>query len=131
MTSQTLSIRIKCATGNVYAFVSNPRNLPKWATAFCRSVRKTGKKWIIETPQGAMGFRFVPKNKLGVLDHYVSPNPGTEIYVPMRVVPNGSNSEMLLTIFRSEKMTNKQFSADAAMVQRDLTRLKRILEDKD
>jgi hypothetical protein len=49
--SKTLSISIDCHPAKVYEFVSNPENLPKWATAFCKSVRKSGNDWIMETPR--------------------------------------------------------------------------------
>jgi hypothetical protein len=42
-----------------------------------------------------MKFRFVKRNEFGVLDHYVNPAPGVEVYVPMRVLANGSGSEVI------------------------------------
>jgi len=130
MTAKTLSIRINCKATQAYDFVSNPRNLPQWASAFCTSVRKTGRQWEIKTPQGPVGFRFVSKNKLGVLDHYVRLNSETEIYVPMRVVAHESKCVIMITIFQSTGMTLKQFADDAVMVQRDLSALKKVLERK-
>jgi hypothetical protein len=40
-TSRTLSVSIDCHPDKAYGFVSNPETLPKWATAFCKSVRKS------------------------------------------------------------------------------------------
>jgi len=59
LASRTLSVSINRSASDVYRFVSNPENLPKWATAFCKSVRKSNTDWIIETPQGPMKVRFV------------------------------------------------------------------------
>ena len=42
-----------------------------------------------------MKVRFAEKNTFGVLDNYVSPTPEIEVYVPMRVLPNGSGSEVV------------------------------------
>lgn len=126
--SRTLSVSIDCSPAGVYAFVANPENLPKWAQGLCRSVRKSDTGWVVETPQGPMAFRFVAKNDLGVLDHVVSPAPGTEVYVPMRVVPNGSGSEVLITIFQPPDMSDEQFAEDLRLVERDLATLKRVLE---
>jgi len=33
----------------VYRFVSNPTNLPQWATAFCQSIRQAGSDWVMQT----------------------------------------------------------------------------------
>jgi len=129
MKSRTVSVGINCEPGRVYEFVSNPENLPTWATAFCRSVRRLDGEWIIDTPQGPVKIRFVSKNDAGILDHYVSPVPGVAIYVPMRVVPNGSGSEVLLTVFQQPDMPDDQFAQDLRLVEQDLNSLKRALEN--
>ena len=126
--AKTLSVSIECPPGRVYGFVSNPGNLPKWATAFCRSVRKSKGEWIVETPDGRVRIKFVAKNEFGVLDHYVSPAPGLEIVNPMRVVPNGSGSEIVFTLFQWPNMSEEKFAEDAGWVERDLRTLKKVLE---
>lgn len=126
--SRTVSVSIDCDPGKVYGFVADPENLPSWARGLGRSVRKSDAGWIVETPQGPMAIRFVPKNDLGVLDHVVSPAPGDEVYVPMRVVPNGSGSQVLITIFQPPDMSDEQFAEDARLVERDLQALKTVLE---
>lgn len=128
MKSRTVSVGINCEPGRVYEFVSNPENLPKWATAFCRSVKRANGEWIIDTPQGPVKIRFVSKNDAGIVDHYVSPTPGAAIYVPMRVVPNGSGSEVLLTVFQQPDMSEEQFAQDLRWVEQDLNTLKQLLE---
>lgn len=126
--SRTLSISIACPPAKVYAFVSNPDNLPKWAGGLCRSVRRSNNEWIVETPQGPMKIRFVEKNNLGVLDHYVCPASGIEVYVPMRVLPNGSGSEVIFTIFRPPDMSDEKYAEDIGLVERDLQILQQVLE---
>lgn len=127
-TSQTLTVSIDCPPDQVYGFVSNPENLPRWATAFCRSIRRSDPDWIVEMPQGQVTVRFVPRNTMGVMDHFVTPANGVEIYVPMRIVANGSGSEVLFTLFRLPGMTDEEFAADAGMVERDLGNLKKVVE---
>jgi len=75
-----------------------------------------------------MNVRFVKNNDLGVLDHYVSPAPGAEVYVPMRVLPNGSGSDVLFTLFKLPGMSDEKYAEDAGLVTRDLETLKRVLE---
>jgi len=127
--SKTVSVSIESPPRRVYEFVANPENLPKWATTFCRSVRKSGGEWIVETPDGPMGMRFVGRNDFGVLDHYVTVKPGIEILNPMRVVPNGSGSEIIFTSFQLPGMSNERFAEDAGFVERDLGALKKALEE--
>lgn len=126
--SQTLSVSIERAPTQAYGFISNPENLPKWAAAFCRSVRRLKDAWIVDTPDGPMRIRFVGQNEFGVLDHHVSPMPGLEILNPMRVVPNGSGSEVIFTLFQLPNMSDEKYAEDVGLVKRDLATLKSILE---
>lgn len=126
--SKTLSVSIERPPRDVYGFVANPQNLPRWATAFCRSVRQSKGEWILETSAGQMRIKFVGKNDFGVLDHSVTPEPGVEILNPMRVVPNGSGSEVLFTLFQLPSMSAGKYAEDVRMVERDLRTLKSILE---
>jgi hypothetical protein len=126
--SRTLSISIDRPPSEVYDFISNPENLPKWAAGLCKSVRKTNAGWIVETPQGPMKISFAEKNDFGILDHYVDPAPGVEVYMPIRVLPNGSGSEVIFTIVRSPDMSDEKFAEDVGLVERDLMALKNALE---
>lgn len=128
MKSQTLNVSIECHPRKVYEFVSNLDNLPKWATTFVKEIRKSGDDWIAQTPQGPATFRMAAHNDFGVLDHTVIPAPGVEVFVPMRVVPNGSGSEVIFTLFRQPNMTDESFARDQEMVIRDLNTLKKLLE---
>ncbi len=126
--ARSLSVSIDRTPATVYEFVSNPENLPTWAAGLCKAVRKSDSGWIVETPQGPMKLRFAEHNNFGVLDHYVTVPSGSEVYVPMRVLANGSGSEVLFVLFRLPGASDQQYHEDAAMVERDLHSLKRILE---
>lgn len=85
---------------------------------------------MLDTPQGIVGFRFVESNPYGVLDHYVSIPTLGEIYVPMRVIANGSQSEVMITLCRIPGMSEEQFLRDCALVERDLEKLREVLESQ-
>ena len=126
--ARTVGVSIGRRPEEVYRFVADPRNFPRWAKAFCKSVRHVEGRWVIETPAGEMGVRFVEENGLGVLDHFVTVSPGEEVYVPMRVVANGGGSEVVFTVFRLEGMSEERFAEDVGMVERDLAGLKAVLD---
>jgi hypothetical protein len=125
-----LSVSIECAPERVYAFVRNPENLPRWAGGLGTAVRKSGDGWIVETAGGPLGLAFASDNDLGVLDHRVTIAPGVEVLNPMRVVANGSGSEVSFTLFQLPGMTAEKFAEDAGLVERDLKTLKKVLEAK-
>lgn len=126
--SRTISIRINRPADRVYDFMSVPENLPKWASGLGKSLTERDGEWIVETLQGPMKVRFAERNSFGVLDHYVIPESGPEIYIPMRVISNGTGSELIFTLFRLPGISDKKFAEDAEWVKRDLNALKNLLE---
>jgi hypothetical protein len=108
---------IERAPLEVYDFIFDPKNLPQWASG------------LQSGPSGtAVKVRFVERNKYGVLDHYVSVGAGPEVYMPMRVFPNGEGAEVLLTVFRRSGVSDEKFAEDTQWVRRDLEALKALLE---
>ena len=126
--TRCLSIAIDCPQASAYAWLSVPENFPLWAAGLATSLREVDGEWVAESPLGSMRIRFSPPNDLGVLDHWVNPEAGGEIYVPLRVVANGQGCELMLTLFRQPGMTDERFAADARLVQKDLAFAKKILE---
>lgn len=126
--ARNLNISINRNCMDVYNFVSVPKNFPLWASGLGKSLKQVNGEWIAETPEGLMKVRFSKPNELGVLDHWVSPNPELQIYIPMRVIANGSGCEIIFTLCRLPGMSDEKFAADAAWVMRDLTSLKNLLE---
>ncbi|WP_203141626.1 SRPBCC family protein [Marinobacter mangrovi] len=115
----------------VYAFASDPRNLPQWAAGLARSdVRPSGEEWMVDAPFGRVTIRFARTNEFGVMDHDVTLDSGVTVHNPMRVVPNGEGSEFIFTLFRRDDMTEDQFDADRQAVEADLASLKALLESK-
>jgi uncharacterized membrane protein len=45
-----ISVSIERPPNEVYAFVSNPGNLPKWATGLGSSIKKVNGEWIADAP---------------------------------------------------------------------------------
>lgn len=123
-----LCVQIRRDWREVYAFASDPRNLPRWAAGLGSAVREEGGEWIATTPGGEVRVRFAPRNALGVLDHIVTVAPGVEVRVPMRVLANGAGCEVVFTLFRQPGMSDAKYLEDAGMVERDLQALKRLLE---
>lgn len=123
-----LTIGIARDAAAVYAFASQPENLPRWAAGLGSGVTRDGADWRVDTPQGRLRMRFAPTNGYGVVDHTVILPDGTEVDVPVRVVPNASGAEVSVTLFRQPGMSEADFERDALAVAADLAALKRLLE---
>jgi len=128
--SQTrhLSVCVGQDARKACAFLSRPENFPQWASGLAESLQKIGGEWVAQTAEGPAKVRFSEPNDLGVLDHWVALQSGVEIYVPLRIIANGSGCELVLTIFRRPGATDEQFAADADWVMRDLQAAKKLLE---
>lgn len=126
---QHISISIARRPGEVYAFASNPANLPQWAAGLARSEVIEGPDgWVAQAPFGTAKIRFAEQNVFGVMDHDVELDSGLVVHNPMRVVPNGEGSEFVFTLIRQPDMTDEQFAEDQLAIEADLQTLKTLLE---
>ena len=60
MTSQSwhVSERIERPADEVYAYASNPANLPRWAPGLGNSVEEADGQWFVDTPAERVRFAF-------------------------------------------------------------------------
>jgi hypothetical protein len=127
--SRHLSVSIARPLPEVYAFASDPQNLPRWAPGLGSAIARDGDGWFVETSQGRVGLTFAPQNEYGVLDHVVRTPTGETVYVPMRAIADGDTCEVVFTLRRAPEMTDAELDRDTALVTADLALLKTLLED--
>ncbi|MGY0006921.1 SRPBCC family protein [Micromonospora sp. I033] len=126
--SRHLSVHVDRPVAEVYAFASDPANLPRWAPGLGSSVVWEDGYWFVETPEGRARLSFAPRNEYGVLDHEVVTPSGETVYVPLRAIADGDGCEVVFTLRRSPGMTGADFERDSGLVSADLARLKAVLE---
>lgn len=124
-----ISIAIDRPIEEVYGFLAEPMNFPKWAEGLGDEFSHVeGMTYRARTPMGPMRVLFSEPNRYGVLDHAVIPDSGAPMHNPMRALANGSGSEVVFTLLRRPEMTDDDFARDAEWVAADLARLKTLLE---
>jgi hypothetical protein len=126
--SRTITVRIDRPIENVNEFLANPANWNQWAFGLGKNIRRSKDGWIADSDGGIAKVLFTPRNNFGVVDHTVIRPSGQRVYVPMRLLVNGTGCELLFTLFREPNMSDAQFVSDAGFVQRDLNGLKKLLE---
>ena len=126
--AQTLSISIDAPYEAAYDFAHRPESFMQWAAGLATSLHRTRRGWVADTPEGEARVTFTARNAHGVLDHHVRLPGKPEIYIPLRMIRNGSGVEVSLTLLRQPDMTDEMFERDASLVRADLETLKRLLE---
>ncbi len=129
MRAATRSISIEAHPAWVFEYVSNPANLPQWSRSFCLSVSQQDEAWIIETPHGPVQVYIQAFSDSGVVDQYLFPSPEVQVHIPMRVLPNGSGTEFIFTLFQPDDISDEDYRQEVYWVEQELMILKQVLEE--
>jgi hypothetical protein len=126
--AEVLHVSILAPPQDVLAFLSDMNTWKTWAP-WIRSVRKSSARdWTLDTDAGSMKVRFVESNSFGVLDHEVTLATGVTVLNSMRVLANGSGSELVMVVFQSPGTSTEAFERDVQAVRDDLARIKKTAE---
>lgn len=127
--ARTFSISIRHEWRALYERIWRPAFFQKWASGLAESdLRSVDGEWLANGPEGPIRIRFTPHNDYGVMDHWVETGDGSEVHIPLRIIENDDDAEVMLTLFRLPGMDDERFAADARWVNRDLKALKALIE---
>ena len=85
--------------------------------------------WSFSTPRGNANLIFKQNKAFGILDHMYVDGEATW-KVPMRVVPSGDESEVIVTIVKPDSFTDTQFDERMAEIEVLFSNLKKLIEEK-
>ncbi|MGH7709892.1 MAG: SRPBCC family protein [Gemmatimonadaceae bacterium] len=131
--SDTRAVTIEAPVDQVFDFIADPANLPRWAVGFCRAIHRDDDKpvdsgrWIVSTARGDVPIRYVTDRTLGVIDFYLSPAPGIDAIAFSRVVPNGDGAEYVFTQFRAPGMSDELFEGQVRALMEELQVLRSLM----
>jgi uncharacterized protein YndB with AHSA1/START domain len=126
--SITKTISINRDPKVVFRFLADAANWPKWAIVNVLSVSPAEDGWWdMQTPAGPAKLQIRSHEAHGILDHdFVAPE--AQWTVPARVVPNAGGTEFLITFFQPPSFTNEFFDQQVSLVDKELAKLKEVLE---
>lgn len=132
MNTSTHTLALAASKDAAFAFLSRIENLPKWATRFCKELKKDAKgRDKVVTPQGEIFFRIAADAATGVIDMYGGPTPGQEAYWPARIVKRpGAGSLFIFTALQYPGVPDEAFAAQCEGLKAEFEHLKELVEER-
>ena len=122
--SRTISITVKKKTGDAFDAILKipPKMMP--------DAKMTDNGWWSFTgPYGKSKLKFNEEKSFGILDHkYVDEESVWDI--PMRVVPSGDFSEVIITLNKPEQLSDEQFDQRVSELGEMVITMKNIIESE-
>ena len=122
--SRTIILSVSRKTGEVFDAILNapPKIMPD-------AKKNNDGSWSFSTPRGNANLKFNHNKAYGILDHlYVDEE--TKWEVPMRVVPSGEESEVIVTIAQPRELSDEQFDERMKEIESLFQNLKEIIEKR-
>ena len=124
MRSRTINITVNKKTGDTFDAILTvpPKMMPD------AKISDDG-WWSFTGPYGKSKLKFNQNRSLGVLDHfYVDEESSWD--VPMRVIPSGDFSEVVITLNKPDELTDEQFDKRMTEIEDMVMSMKQIIESK-
>ena len=120
--SRTISIRVNRKIGDTFDAILNcPIKMNPEA-----KMNSDG-WWSFTTPRGNAKLKFNENKSLGILDHlYIDSE--SKWNVPMRVIPSGDESEVIITLIKPSELTDEQFNERMFEIEQVFANMKKIIE---
>jgi hypothetical protein len=128
MRTSTHTLPLTTTKEKAFAFLSDIENLPKWATVFCKELKRDGKgRYKVVTPRGEIFFRIEADARTGVVDMHGGPSEDQMSYWPARVVERpGHGSLFIFTAMQYPGISDEAFAAQCAGLEHEFPLIERL-----
>ena len=126
--STTLAVTIKRSPQEVYDFIADLSNWPKFSEFAANFERVHDSEYIAHTSQGDVRVIAHFDSQKLILDTDCILPSGESQLIPYRVVPNKIGAELMMTNFRAASSTRQEYDEQLRWMEVELKQIKRILE---
>jgi hypothetical protein len=123
---ETSSISIAAPPADVFEFVAEPTNLPRWAPAFASSIRPDGERWIVSSSTGEAPIVVAADKTARTVDILADADRTRGAFA--RILPNGGGSEMLFSLLFGTEASADEVAAQMLTVRDELEAVRRFVE---
>ncbi len=130
MNTSTHTLALTASKDKAFAFLADIDNLPRWATMFCRELKRDGSgSHRVVTPNGEILFRIAADPATGVIDMYGGPTEEQMAYWPARVVERpGAGSLFIFTAIQYPGMSDEEYAAQCEGIEYEFQNICRHLD---
>ena len=126
MRNATVTTVLPAPAEDVFGYLADIENLPKWATEFARRLERDGDDYKVVNGLGEFFFEIRADADTGVIDMYAGPEKDQMALFPTRVValPDG-RSAYSFTMFQAPGMPDELFDSQHASLKREFVNIER------
>ena len=132
MKTSTHTLPLNASKAKSFAFIADIANLPKWATVFCKELKKDAQgKHKVVTPGGEIFFRIAADEETGTIDMFGGPTEEQMAYWPARVVERpGAGSLFIFTAMQYPGMTDEGFAMQCESLKAEFAHIVEHVDGK-
>ncbi len=121
--SRTITFTVNRKTGETFDAILNipPKMMPD-------AIKSNDGWWSFTTLRGPAKLKFNENKQLGLLD-YQFVDDEAKWNVPMRVISNGNDSQVISTIVKPNEISNKLFDERMDELEKIMESMKQIIEE--
>ena len=126
MRSETVTTVLPAPKGEVFAYLAEIENLPRWATEFARELKVENGRHKVVNGLGEFFFAIDADEATGVIDMRAGPTESEMALFPTRVVelPDG-RSAFTFTMFQGPGSSDELFESQHASLVREFENIER------
>ena len=126
MRSETVTTVLPAPKGEVFAYLAEIENLPRWATEFARELKVENGRHKVVNGLGEFFFAIEADEATGVIDMRAGPTESEMALFPTRVVelPDG-RSAFTFTMFQGPGSSDDLFESQHASLVREFENIER------